>query len=145
MPARFSALTRSVRPVNLRNGRKFDTTQNSDDLAHRSSRDSKNARTLAPSAPSSTAIPRRFQEHQVATRHPSIGLAGGRCQTAPAHLGLPRGIQRNEVAALGPWTSATAATNRQVHPAGLHIRVEHRDQTPVIEPPLRAEPTGVDP
>jgi len=47
MPARFSALTRSVRLVNLRNGRKFDTTQNSDDLAQRSSRDSKNARTLA--------------------------------------------------------------------------------------------------
>src|SRR6185295_17502908 len=46
------------------------------------------------------------------------------------------------VAALGPWTSAAAATNRQVHPPGLHIRVEHRNKTPVIEPTLRAEPAG---
>jgi hypothetical protein len=33
MPARFSAVTRSARPVNVRNGRKFDTTEDSDDLA----------------------------------------------------------------------------------------------------------------
>jgi ABC-type dipeptide/oligopeptide/nickel transport system permease subunit len=30
-PARFTASTRSLRPVNLKNGRKFDTTQNNED------------------------------------------------------------------------------------------------------------------
>jgi hypothetical protein len=57
-PARFTASTKSARPVNFRNGRKFDTTQNKDDLAHLPSRDSKNAKTLAPSAPPSSTIPR---------------------------------------------------------------------------------------
>ena len=33
-PARPTASTRSVRPVNFRNGRKFDTTQNREDFAH---------------------------------------------------------------------------------------------------------------
>ncbi len=56
--ARFTAATRSSRPVNFRNGRKFDTTQNSDGAAHLSSRDSRNASTLAPSADSRPAIPR---------------------------------------------------------------------------------------
>ena len=56
-PARFTAATRSARPVNFRNGRKFDTTQNNDDFAHLSSRDSRNASTLAPSAASRSPIP----------------------------------------------------------------------------------------
>ena len=57
-PARLTAVTRSARPVNFRNGRKFDTTQNNDDFAHLSSSDSRNASTLAPSAPSRPVIPR---------------------------------------------------------------------------------------
>jgi ATP-dependent Clp protease ATP-binding subunit ClpA len=39
-------------------GRKFDTTQNSDDFAHRSSSDSRNASTLPPSASPRSLIPR---------------------------------------------------------------------------------------
>ena len=57
-PAKFSASTKSGRPVNFRNGRKFDTSQNNDDLAHLPNKDSKNANTLAPSASPSSAIPR---------------------------------------------------------------------------------------
>ena len=56
--ARFTAATRSARPVNFRNGRKFDTTHTSDDFAHRSSSDSRNASTLPPSAPARSLIPR---------------------------------------------------------------------------------------
>jgi hypothetical protein len=43
--------------VNARNGRKFDTTQNSEEAAHRPDSDSRNASTLAPPAVSRRSIP----------------------------------------------------------------------------------------
>lgn len=55
-PARLTASTRSVRPVNFKNGRKFDTTQNSDNFAHLGDNDSKNPSTLAPAASSRQEI-----------------------------------------------------------------------------------------
>ena len=57
-PARLTASTRSVRPVKVKNGRKFDTTQNNDEVAHLGDNDSTNARTLAPSAVSRLQTPR---------------------------------------------------------------------------------------
>ena len=57
-PARFTASTKSVRWVNLKNGRKFDTTHGNDDAAHLSDRDARNARTLAPSAALREPMPR---------------------------------------------------------------------------------------
>jgi hypothetical protein len=44
--------------VNFKNGRKFDTTQNSDDLAHVPVSESRNPRTLDPSASPRQPIPR---------------------------------------------------------------------------------------
>ena len=41
-PASRAASTRSVRPVKVKNGRKFDTTQNNEDLAHLPDSDSRN-------------------------------------------------------------------------------------------------------
>jgi hypothetical protein len=43
--------------VNFKNGRKFETTQNKEDFAHLPDNDSKNPRTLAPSAQSKQEIP----------------------------------------------------------------------------------------
>ena len=57
-PASPAASTRSVRPVNFKNGRKFDTTQNNDDLAHLPDSDSRNPKTLDPSASRRQQIPR---------------------------------------------------------------------------------------
>ena len=57
-PASPTASTRSVRPVNVKNGRKFDTTQNSEDVAHLPDSDSRNPNTLAPSASARQSIPR---------------------------------------------------------------------------------------
>ena len=57
-PARLTASTRSVRPMKVKNGRKFDITQNSDEVAHLGDNDSTNARTLAPSAVSRLQAPR---------------------------------------------------------------------------------------
>jgi hypothetical protein len=37
-----------MRSVNFKNGRKFDTTQNKEDVAHLPDSDSRNANTLAP-------------------------------------------------------------------------------------------------
>ena len=45
-PASPAASTRSVRPVNFKNGRKFDTTQNSEDVAHLPVSESRNPSTL---------------------------------------------------------------------------------------------------
>jgi len=56
-PARPTASTRSDRSVNARNGRKFDTTQNSEDFAHLGDNDAKNASTVALSAASMSKIP----------------------------------------------------------------------------------------
>ena len=56
-PASPTASTRSVRPVNFKNGRKFDTTQNSDDVAHLPDSDSRNPSTLDPSASREAADP----------------------------------------------------------------------------------------
>jgi hypothetical protein len=57
-PASPAASTRSLRPVNFKNGRKFDTTQNSDDVAHVPVSESRNPKTLDPSASPRQAIPR---------------------------------------------------------------------------------------
>ena len=58
MPANPTASTRSLRPVNFKNGRKFDTSPNSEDRAHVPASESRKPSTLDPSASRRRRIPR---------------------------------------------------------------------------------------
>ena len=127
-PARFTAPTRSARPVNFKNGRKSDTTQNNDDAAHLSQQGLQERQDAGAIGRVQVADPALFQEHQVAARHPPVRGTCGRRQTPASHVRFPRGIQRREPARPGPRPPAAASANRQVHPPGTHVRVEHANE-----------------
>jgi len=50
--------------VKARNGRKFDTTQNSEVLAHLGDNDPKNASTVPPPAASRSKVPHDSRKHR---------------------------------------------------------------------------------
>src|SRR5262245_26412148 len=104
-PASPAASARSLRPVNFKNGRKFDTTQNSDDVAHVPVSESRNPRTLDPSASPEVGDPARLQEHQIGAAYPAVGVAGGQRQVAVGHVGVPCGSQRGELARDRSWAT----------------------------------------